>query len=324
MDAGQTATISHVGHVENEEANTPLALSRSHGVFNLPSYPDIGVLSHDELKNEKVRIELPQEAWPDCQKFQFSATCTCNKQRKLNPQLLMTNDSVVCVYCALFGQQEKVSQQEGSFVSIKGVSDWSNIGRLVKLHTCELSPHHDAVIKGDNFAHISSGNQKDIYSYLASKISKTVERNRHILQAIIDVVVLCGKQNFALRGHREENSNFLTLFQFRAKTDPVHAGHLNSDESRAIPKYTSPDIQNELIERCDDYIRKLLLQNCSSAPFSLSWQMKLQILEQRSRSQYVPINSVHIKEGENKERVREDFLGFLEGRSTKHEGSSTN
>ena len=93
----------------------------------------------------------------------------------------MTNDSVVCVYCALFGQQEKVSQQEGSFVSIKGVSDWSNIGRLVKLHTCELSPHHDAVIKGDNFVHISSGNQKDIYSHLASKISKTVERNRHIL-----------------------------------------------------------------------------------------------------------------------------------------------
>ena len=57
MDAGQTATISHVGHVENEEANTPLALSRSHGVLNLPSYPDIGVLSHDELKNEKVRIK---------------------------------------------------------------------------------------------------------------------------------------------------------------------------------------------------------------------------------------------------------------------------
>ena len=57
MDAGQTATISHVGHVENEEANTPLTLSRSHGVLNLPSYPDIGVLSHDELKNEKVRIK---------------------------------------------------------------------------------------------------------------------------------------------------------------------------------------------------------------------------------------------------------------------------
>ena len=88
-----------------------------------------------------------------------------------------------------------MSQQEGSFVSIKGVSDWSNMGRLVKLHTCELSPHHDAVIKGDNFVHVSSGNQ---------------------------------------------------------------------------------------------------------TPFLLSWQMKIQILEQRSRSQYVPINFVHIR----KEKTR--------------------
>ena len=88
-----------------------------------------------------------------------------------------------------------------------------------------------------------------------------------MLKEIIDVVMLCGKQNFALREHREENSNFITLLQFRAKTDPFFACHLNSDESRAIPKYTSPDIQNEPIELCGDYLRKLLLQNCNSASF---------------------------------------------------------
>ena len=63
-----------------------------------------------------------------------------------------------------------------------------------------------------------------------------------ILKEIIDVVMLCGKQNFVLRGHREEDSNFLTLLQFRAKTDPFLACHLNSDESRATPEYTSSDI----------------------------------------------------------------------------------
>ena len=61
--------------------------------------------------------------------------------------------------------------------STKGVLDWSNIGRLVKLYTCESSPHHDAVIKGDNFVHISSGNQKVISSHLSSQISENVERN---------------------------------------------------------------------------------------------------------------------------------------------------
>ena len=90
--AWQTATISHVGQVESEEANTPLASSRSHGVFNLPSYLDLGVLGDDELKNENKRIKLRQEALRDCQKFQFPARFIRNKQIKLNPQWLLNNE----------------------------------------------------------------------------------------------------------------------------------------------------------------------------------------------------------------------------------------
>lgn len=97
-------------------------------------------------------------------------------------------------------------------------------------------------------------------------MNKTVERSRNILQAIVDVIVLCGKHNFALRGRREKNSNVLIFFQLRPKTDPVLAGLLNSNESRAIPKYTPRDVQNELIELCGDYICNLLLQDCNSVP----------------------------------------------------------
>ena len=137
-----------------------------------------------------------------------------------------------------------------------------------------------------------------------------------MLKELIDVVMLCGKQNFALRGHREENSNFLTLLQFRAKTDPFLACHLNSDESRAIPKYTSPDIQNEPIELCGDYLRKLLLQNCNSASFfafladeATHSGMKEQIS--------ICVRFVHRKEGENKVEVRENFLWLVEAESTR-------
>ena len=127
-------------------------------------------------------------------------------------------------------------------------------------------PPHDAVITGDNSVHISSGNKKDICSFLSSQMNKTVERSRNILQAIVDVIVLCGKQNFALRGRKEKNSNVLIFFQLSPKTDPVLAGLLNSNESRAIPKYTPRDVQNELIELCGDFICKLLLQDYNSVP----------------------------------------------------------
>lgn len=140
---------------------------------------------------------------PHCHKFKFPSRCIREKQRKLNHTWLVNNkwlrysiskDSVSCVYCVLFGKPERALHQVGAFSSTKGISDWANIGRLVKLHISQSSPHHDAVIKGDNYLHIASGKQKDICSHLSSQFTETIERNRHILRAIIDVIVLCGQQ----------------------------------------------------------------------------------------------------------------------------------
>ena len=97
---------------------------------------------------------------------------------------------------------------------------------------------------------IASGKHRDISSHLSSQVTATIERNRHILKAIVDVIVLCGQHNIAIRGHVERTSNFHSLLQFRAKTDPVLALHLQNDDNRA--KYTSPRIQNELIDLCGD------------------------------------------------------------------------
>ena len=112
---------------------------------------------------------------------------------------------------------------------------------------------------------IASGKHRDISSHLSLQVTATIERNRHILKAIVDVIVLCGQQNIAIRGHVERTSNFHSLLQFRAKTDPVLALHLQNDDNRA--KYTSPRIQNELIELCGDYIRKSLVKDCNRAQF---------------------------------------------------------
>ncbi|RMX36481.1 hypothetical protein pdam_00010045 [Pocillopora damicornis] len=90
--------------------------------------------------------------------------------------------------------------------------------------------------------------------------------------------------------------------QFRAKTDRVLAGHLNSDESRAIPKYTSPDIQNEFIELCGDYIRKLLLRDCNNA-HSFAF-LADEATDSGAKEQIsICIRFVQRKEGENKEEA---------------------
>ena len=57
------------------------------------------------------------------------------------------------------------------------------------------------------------------------------QRNKHILEAIVDAVFLCAKQGLSLRGHRdtkvndmdkgsENRGNFLAIMELIAKYDP--------------------------------------------------------------------------------------------------------
>ena len=82
------------------------------------------------------------------------------------------------------------------------------------MHNSQSSPHQDAGIKGDNYLSIASGKQKGICSYLSLQVTETIERNRHILKAIIDVIVLCGQQNVALGGMWNELAASFICFNF--------------------------------------------------------------------------------------------------------------
>ncbi|XP_068675681.1 52 kDa repressor of the inhibitor of the protein kinase-like [Montipora foliosa] len=278
-----------------ERTNVPLDSTQSQSLLelDLPSYPDIENLTDDDLKKDEVRIKLLKGTWDHCHKFKFPSKGIHGKQRKLNHTWLVNNkwlrysvsrDFVWCVYCVLFGKPERASpNQVGTFSSTKVVSDWGNIGRLVKLHTIQSSPHHDAVIKGDNYLSFASGKQKDICSHLSSQVTATIERNRHILKAILD-------------------------------TDPVLALHLQNDDNRA--KYTSPRIQKELIELCGDYIRKSLVKDCNRAQFYAflaDEATDASTMEQIS----ICVRFVHRKDEDNTVEVREEFLGFVDAKSTK-------
>lgn len=46
-----------------------------------------------------------------------------------------------------------------------------------------------------------------------------VSTNRHVLEKIIEVILLCGRQNIPLRGHVEERSNFIAILHEKAKTE---------------------------------------------------------------------------------------------------------
>ncbi len=77
-----------------------------------------------------------------------------------------------------------------------------------------------------------------------------VQRNKEHLKVVLDIVMLCAKQDIALRGHRESGDalnkgNFLEIFKLLSKYDPAIEARL-----KELPRNStlmSPDVQNELL-----------------------------------------------------------------------------
>ena len=81
-----------------------------------------------------------------------------------------------------------------------------------------------------------------------TELQRPMETNQKVLDSLIKIVLLCGKQGIALCGHHDDKiswteeddahsneGNFVELVRFRAETDPVLAQHLaNPHKMHAI------------------------------------------------------------------------------------------
>lgn len=110
------------------------------------------------------------------------------------------------------------------------------------------------------FVKIQKNKALPIDQQLSSLLRERIARNRLISQAIVESIILCGRQGIALRGHRDERThvdfdpltnhgNFLALLQFRIQAgDEILKEHLQTAQGNAL--YTSKTIQNKMIAIC--------------------------------------------------------------------------
>ncbi|CAF1397023.1 unnamed protein product [Rotaria magnacalcarata] len=106
-----------------------------------------------------------------------------------------------------------------------------------------------------------------------------IKENRARLRPIIETIIFCGKQNIALRGHRddgnkiEENGifsandgNFRALLQYRIQSsDEVLRQHLEKCNKNA--SYISKTIQNQIISIIGELILKQIIEEVKQAHF---------------------------------------------------------
>ena len=161
------------------------------------------------------------------------------ENRKINPDIIArtpwlryspSTDTLYYCYCLLFITHDRSFRTR----------DWSNISKLVKKHVCKKSAHYTAVARGEAFLHTQRGSAPNICQQLHSQRAEQVRGNRIILKCITEFLVMMGKQNIAIRGHQDEDSNFMAILSLLVKENSVLRDH--PENVPRISKYTSLDI----------------------------------------------------------------------------------
>ena len=147
------------------------------------------------------------------------------------------DDGVYCRACACFAPKQVGGQDLGQFVT-KPFKSWGKVQQKASAHGTKQY-HLSSMTRMTEFISRYENPDKSISVIMDSELQRVMETNQKVLESLLKIVLLCGKQGLALRGHRDDQiswteddnahsneGNFVELVRFRAETDPVLAQHL--------------------------------------------------------------------------------------------------
>ncbi|XP_060868621.1 zinc finger MYM-type protein 1-like [Metopolophium dirhodum] len=152
----------------------------------------------------------------------------------------------------------------------------------------------------------------NIFRTHSQRRSKQVKSNRKCLVPIIDCIILCGRQELALRGHNDSGSlydydninqgNFRAILKYRGDGDEYLKSILKKEGRN---KFICPQIQNEIISVCGDVIlKKIVNQVNDSKCFTVLADETTDI----SVVQQLALCARYVDKNKN---VNEDFFKFI-------------
>ena len=260
-------------------------------------------------KADKDKMLLLEGEWENSNSYTFVTKVIAGTKRRFNPRWLasakwlrysLSTDTVYCAYCHIFGS--------GSRSPCMQTGDWSNISKLIEKHESSTqSGHHSAIARGTSFMDIQAGQGVNIREQLNQQIGEQVVRNRSIIKSIAEILLLLARQNIAIRGHSAEESNFQATLKYASQYNDAIRDYLAN--ARYNAKYTSPEIQNELLELCASQILSSIVRDCNNAvcfTFIADESTDVGILEQISMC----VRFVHKQDG-GEHQLREEFLCFV-------------
>ena len=177
-------------------------------------------------------------------------------------------DGGLCLPCVLFAKPGH--RQTGTLVT-RPLTKFKDATRDLLSHG-ECDYHRNSVMDMTSFLDTMEQQHLNVAQQMDTAVGKRIEGNRQKLSSIMKTIILCGRQNFALRGHRDDATctdsgnpgNFRALLNFRVDSgDKILETHLKNAPKNAT--YISKTVQNELIELTGDHIRSSVVNEAKQA-----------------------------------------------------------
>ena len=194
--------------------------------------------------------------------------------------------------------------------------NWKKPERLLK-HGQSKS-HQLAMVKWLSYR-ASKTRETSVLQQLNDEHHRQVKENREYLRIIIECVIFTAQQNIAQRGHVEERTelakisdinrgNFLELLHLRSRDIPWLGAKMKA-QLKSHAQWTSPDIQNELIDIVATLVRSDITSRAKvSGPKSVIIDETADI----SRQEQVAVCLRFVYDGV----ITEPFVGFYDTAST--------
>lgn len=224
-------------------------------------------------------------------------------------------DGAYCLPCVLFGREVGVNAAKLDRLMNNPIKIWTSALTKFKKHETLSEVHKAAVVMAQDFRKSMESKSVPVQHQLDTAAGLRVLENRKKLASILKTIILCGRQNLPLRGHRDDSQhlsstvntgNFQKLLEFRIDAgDKVLYEHFESAPRNAT--YRSKTVQNELIACCGDFIKSEIVNNIKASGY---FSIMADEATDSSNIEQLPlvIRYLHKETLE----VKEDFVGFVE------------
>lgn len=227
-----------------------------------------------------------------------------------------SSDGAFCTFCVIFCPPViGKSALPPKCLVVEPFKNWKHAIDQFKYHQ-NLDYHKRATVFAENFIQIQENKTVDISLQLDKQKRAQIELNRKIVSSIIQTLIFIGRQEIACRGHHDSgpitpetpsqnDGNFRALLRFRlASGDVTLQNHFENNKVQ----YTSPKIQNDIIELCGNIILDKIVSKVHQSQFFCI--MADETTDVAGIEQFT-LCVRYVDDSDNIAVLREDFLKFV-------------